>query len=222
MTVHQPQPVARRPLPAELADRLRALILDGSLTPGARIPERTLCDRFDVSRTPLREALKTLAAEGLVTLTPHRGASVTPLTRSDLDEAFPVLGALEALAGELACAHVTDREIAEASQLQAQMVAHFEARDLTGYFRLNEEIHALILRAARNPTLTQMLRGLSGRIRRARYQANMSDHRWAEAVAEHEAILEALSARNGWRLADLLRAHLANKAAALHEALPEG
>ena len=103
-----PAPIARRPLHEELAEHLRQLIIECALEPGSKISEKNLCAQFAVSRTPLREALKLLSTEGLVQLTPHRGASVTELTTEELEHIFPVMGALEALAGELACQHVTD------------------------------------------------------------------------------------------------------------------
>lgn len=212
-------PIERRPLHNELAERLRHLIIEGDLAPGEKLSERDLCSRFAVSRTPLREALKVLSAEGLVRLVPHRGAAVAKLTLADLEEAFPIMGALEAVAGELACRHITDTEIDEIGALHAEMVRAYEARDLSGYFALNQDIHEKIFAAARNPTLTQMQRGLAGRVRRARYMANMSAARWAQAVREHEAILAALSARDGGRLGMLLKGHLANKLVTVREAL---
>ncbi len=212
-------PIERRPLHNELAERLRHLIIEGDLAPGEKLSERDLCSRFAVSRTPLREALKVLSAEGLVRLVPHRGAAVAKLTLADLEEAFPIMGALEAVAGELACRHITDTEIAEIGALHAEMVRAYEARDLSGYFALNQDIHEKIFAAARNPTLTQMQRGLAGRVRRARYMANMSAARWAQAVREHEAILAALSARDGGRLGMLLKGHLANKLVTVRETL---
>ncbi len=212
-------PIERRPLHNELAERLRHLIIEGDLAPGEKLSERDLCSRFAVSRTPLREALKVLSAEGLVRLVPHRGAAVAKLTLADLEEAFPIMGALEAVAGELACRHITDTEIAEIGALHAEMVRAYEARDLSGYFALNQDIHEKIFAAARNPTLTQMQRGLAGRVRRARYMANMSAARWAQAVREHEEILAALSARDGGRLGMLLKGHLANKLVTVREAL---
>jgi DNA-binding GntR family transcriptional regulator len=212
-------PIERRPLHNELAERLRHLIVEGDLAPGEKLSERDLCSRFGVSRTPLREALKVLSTEGLVRLIPHRGAAVSKLTISDLEEAFPIMGALEAVAGELACRHITDEEIAQLQAIHTEMVAEHRARNLERYFSLNQRIHEAILAAARNPTLAQMQRGLAGRVRRARYMANMSAARWAEAVREHEAILEALSARDGERLATLLKTHLANKLVTVREAL---
>jgi len=195
----------------EVVARLRTLIVEGELAPGARLPEKALCERFGIARTPLRESMRVLAAEGLVVLTPNRGASVSRITASDVDEMFPVMGALEALSGELACQLITEEQLAEIRALHYQMVLHYRRRERTDYFRLNQAIHGRILDAAANPTLSAMHRGLEVRIRRARYIANMSATRWAQAVAEHEAILEALGDRDGPRLARLLKQHLQNK-----------
>ncbi len=200
-----------------LVESLRELIVESTLEPGVRVPERELCERFSVSRTPLREALKVLASEGLLELLPHRGAQVTRLTAADLDEMFPVMGALEALAGELACAQITEAELAEVRALHYQMVLHATRGELAEYFRLNQRIHEAIMEAARNPTLARLYRGLAGRVRRARYLANMSKQRWDQAVAEHEAILAALEKRDGAALGVVLKAHLRNKCETVKE-----
>jgi DNA-binding GntR family transcriptional regulator len=210
-------PIARASLHDELVARLRDLIVEGELVPGARVPERALCERFGVSRTPLREALKVLASEGLLELLPNRGATVARLTARDLDEMFPVMGALEALAGELACARITDQEVAEIRALHYQMVLHHTRGELPDYFRLNQRIHELIMDAALNATLSRMYRGLAGRIRRARYVANMSKARWNQAVKEHEAILDALDRRDGPALGRILERHLRNKCETVKE-----
>lgn len=204
-------PIQRRTLHDELVDRLRHMIVEGDLKPGEKLSEKDLSEFFGVSRTPLREALKVLGKEGLVSLVPNRGATVSKLTMADLEEAFPIMGALESVSGELACAHITDAEIAKLERLHNEMVEKYKTGDLKNYFKLNENIHSLILDAARNPTLSEMQRSLSGRIRRARYMANMSAERWARAVAEHEAILAALKERDGEKLGTILKAHLANK-----------
>ncbi len=146
-----PAPIARRPLHEELAEHLRQLIIECALEPGSKISEKDLCTQFAVSRTPLREALKLLATEGLVQLTPHRGASVTELTTEELEHIFPVMGALEALAGELACLHVTDAEIERAKKLQAELEAQHKSGDLKGYFRTNEEVPSTDLRRGTEP-----------------------------------------------------------------------
>lgn len=203
--------ISRQSLHIELVERLRDLIVDGSLPVGNKIPERELCEQFEVSRTPMREALKVLAADGLVSLAPNRGAWVAKITVADLEEVFPIMGVLEGLSGQLACAQISDQQLEQVRKTHNEMVAHFEARDMAAYFRSNQAIHEAILEAANNPTLRTMYRSLAARIRRARYLANMTDERWAEAVDEHKQILQALKAREGEKLATILRAHLQSK-----------
>jgi DNA-binding GntR family transcriptional regulator len=221
MTLTAAIPIQRRTLHDELVDRLRHMIVEGDLKPGEKLSEKDLSEVFGVSRTPLREALKVLGKEGLVNLVPNRGATVSKLTMADLEEAFPIMGALESVSGELACARVTDAEIAKLERLHDEMVEKYKTGDLKAYFKLNENIHSLILDAARNPTLSEMQRSLSGRIRRARYMANMSAERWARAVAEHEAILAAVKERDGEKLGAILKAHLANKLESVRAELVE-
>ena len=208
-------PRRRTTLHEEIAGYLREMIFDGELAGGARVPEKTLCERFDISRTPLREALKVLAIEGLITLLPNRGARIAELTPEDIDEVFPVMGALEAVAGEMAAHAITDDGIAEIRALHYQMALHHSRGERPQYFSINQRIHECILDAARNPTLTQLYKTLSGRIRRARYSANISQQRWDQAMREHGEILNALSERNGEHLGKLLKNHLINKREAI-------
>ncbi len=211
--------IERRSLHRVLVGRLRDLINEGDLPPGLRLTEKELCARYGVSRTPLREALKVLASEGLVELLPNRGARVAKLTPADIEEIFPVMAQLEALAGELACRHATEEEIAEIRALHYQMVLHYQRRELQPYFALNQQIHEKILEAARNATLAGMSRSLSGRVRRARYVADMTEEAWAQAVAEHAEMLEALVARDSARLAEVSRRHVITKADAVRASL---
>ena len=203
----------------ELVNAIRDLIIEGDLEPGARVPERVLCERFGISRTPLREALKALASEGLLELLPHRGARVARLTVEDVDQMFPIMGALEALSGELACENLTEEQFAEIQALHYQMVLHFTRRQLKPYFDFNQQIHEKILEASGNPLLVQIYGTLSGRIRRARYLANMSPERWQKAVEEHEQMLDALARRDGAALAAVLKRHLNNKCETVKEHL---
>ena len=203
--------IVRRTLHHDVLERLRQMIFDGELSAGSKVRENDLCERFGVSRTPMREALKVLASEGLVRLTPNRGAVISELTLQDLEDAFPVMGALEALAGELACVHITDREIAEIRKLQDRMEECYEKRELAPYFELNQEIHSRILHAARNKTLIALAKSLGDRLRRARYVANISTTRWAQAIAEHAEILDTLEKRDGTKLGELMKTHLAHK-----------
>ncbi len=211
--------IERRPLHGELVARLRDLINEGELEPGLRLTEKELCARFGVSRTPLREALKVLASEGLVELLPNRGARVARLTPADVEEIFPVMAQLEALAGELACRHVGEEALAEIQALHYQMVLHYRRRELAPYFALNQQIHERILAAARNDTLAAMSRALAGRVRRARYIADMTEAEWAQAVAEHDEMLAALLARDGPRLAEVSRRHVITKAETVRASL---
>mgnify|MGYP001337151029 CR=1 FL=1 len=207
----------RRPLHEELTESLRKLIVSGELQPGRKVPEKELCELYGVSRTPLREALKVLATDGLVNLEPNRGAWVSRITVEELDELFPVMGALEALAGKLACKHITDDEIAQVRALHDRMFAHYTARELEAYFKLNQQIHETILAAARNATLTVQYGTLAARVRRGRYMANMTRERWDQAMKEHEDILDALQARDGGRLAVILRKHMEKTSVTLRE-----
>jgi DNA-binding GntR family transcriptional regulator len=212
-------PIERHSLHDVVTERIRDMIVEGAYPPGSRLPERVLCETLGISRTPLREALKVLASEGLLELALNRGARVAGLTADNVDELFPVMGALEALSGELACARITEAELAEIRALHYQMVLHHTRGERPPYFALNQQIHEKILEAARNPTLTAAYTNLSGRIRRARYTANIAASRWAQAVREHEDMLEALADRDGPRLAEILKRHLHNKCETVKAAL---
>ena len=203
--------IERRSLHLELVERIRPLIVESQLKAGDKVPEKELCERFRVSRTPMREALKVLAAEGLVRLEPNRGAWVTVVTIEEVEEVFPVLGALEALSGELACANITDAEISHIRWLHDQMIQSYTVKNLTDYFKINQEIHRAILLAAKNQSLTNTCQALSARMQRARYAANLSEERWADAVREHEQIIQSLEARDGKQLSRVLAQHMKNK-----------
>ncbi len=213
--------IERKSLHEELADILREMIVDCQLPPGERINEKQLTQQFGVSRTPLREALKVLSNEGLIQLNVNRGAIVAPVTLSDLQEVFPVLAALEGVAGELACEKITDEELQAIRRAHALMEKAYRDGDLNTYFKYNQDIHARILAAADNPTLNTHHRTLYGRVKRARFLANLSDERWKSAMKEHAEILSALDARDGVKLSAILRCHLAGKLSALTEALQE-
>ena len=219
LPVRASEAIDRRPLHAQAVGLLRDMIVRGDLVPGSRLNERVLCERLSISRTPLREAMKTLAAEGLVQLLPNRGAVVAAIDVDEVAALFQVMGALEALAGELACAHATDADIAEIAVLHYQMRLHYARRERAEYFRYNQTIHERIFEAAGNSVLLDVYRKLSGRLRRARFAANLSDERWSKAMQEHDEILDALTRRNGLRLRTLLQQHLRNKLEVVREAL---
>jgi DNA-binding GntR family transcriptional regulator len=213
-------PISRRPLHEEAADRLRDLIVQGKLAPGSRLNERLLTAQLGVSRTPLREAFKVLATEGLIELLPHRGAVVSQIDAARLSEALAVMGALEALAGELACRNATDAQVNEIKALHYEMRAYHARGDLAGYFKFNQAIHLKIVKYSGNAVLFNTYRQLNGNVRRARYMANLSKDRWDAAVREHDDILAALAARDVKRIKALLSDHLAQKLASVLAELP--
>jgi DNA-binding GntR family transcriptional regulator len=207
--------ILRRPLHEEATDRLRDLIVQGALAPGSRLNERLLTAQLGVSRTPLREAFKVLATEGLVELLPNRGAIVSAIDSARVAETLAVMGALEALAGELACASATDGQINEIRSLHHEMLANHARGDLAGYFKFNQAIHLKIVKYSGNAVLFHTYRQLNANVRRARYMANLSQERWDAAVREHGEILEALGSRDVARIRALLAEHLAHKLASV-------
>jgi DNA-binding GntR family transcriptional regulator len=205
------RPLERPTLPQNAAGQLRQMIFDGVLAPAERLNERVLCERLGISRTPLREALRMLAAEGLVQVEPNRGAIVAPIARADIEATFEVLGALEGLAGELAAARITDAELAEIQALHFEMRAHHARGDRAAYFAANQAIHTRIAAAGGNGVLADTFEKLNARVKRVRYAANLTRARWDKAVAEHDRMIEALAARDGAALRSILEAHLAGK-----------
>lgn len=190
------------------AERLRELIITGELKPRQRISERSLLEQYtELSRTPLREALKILATEGLVQLHPNRGAQVAQLSRQQIENAIEVLIGLESIAAPLSCQRITDEEIAAIEALHQKMLRSFDQNDLLGYFAINQAIHQHIIDGAHNPALSRIYHNESRQIRRYRYAGNIEHVRWERAVAEHGIILEALQNRDGLLLRELLRAH---------------
>jgi DNA-binding GntR family transcriptional regulator len=216
----EPTPIIRRPLHEEATDRLRDLIVQGRLAAGVRLNERLLTAQLGVSRTPLREAFKVLATEGMVELLPNRGAIVSQMDPVRLSESLAVMGALEALAGELACRSATDAQINEIRALHYEMLAYHARGDLAGYFKFNQAIHLKIVKYSGNAVLYNIYRQMNGNVRRARYMANLSRERWDAAVREHDEILAALAARDVKRIKALLSDHLAHKLASVLAALP--
>ena len=212
-------PISRRPLHEEAVDRLRDLIVQGDLGAGTRLNERLLCTQLGISRTPLREAIKLLASEGLVHLLPNRGAIVAPVERARLAQTLEVMGALESLAGELACRHASSERIEQIRKLHREMLAMYARGDLAAYFKYNQAIHLAIVEASGNDVLASAYRQLNTNVLRARYMANLSRERWDEAVQEHEEILAALASRDVARLKRLLRDHLAHKLSSVMAAI---
>src|SRR5207247_1532667 len=211
--------VARDTLQQRVAVRLRELLIQGALPPGAKLNERVLCEQLGVSRTPLREAIRALAAEGLLSMDPGRGAYALALSTEDVAHTFDVIAVLEGLAAERAAAYASDDELAEMRALQFEMQAAFERRDLAAYYRHNARIHELLSDMARNPVLKAIWQQLNARLQALRFLSNQDEAKWARALQEHAAILQALQARDATALRQLLVEHLRRKRDAVLERL---
>jgi DNA-binding GntR family transcriptional regulator len=202
--------VSRLPLTSQVATIIRDMIVQDKFKPGERIRERQLSEELNVSRTPLREALKILEGEKLVALLPNRGAIVANPAPHEVRELLQVLGALEALGGRLAAKNATDEEIAEIRALHFEMLAAYCRKDRLSYFKLNQMIHKSIITASRNASLIETHDQFNARVYRVRYRSNQRNALWHEAVSQHEEIIEALEARDGELLAERLSNHLGN------------
>ncbi|NYT37155.1 GntR family transcriptional regulator [Allopusillimonas soli] len=214
-----PVAIDRRTLPTAVAERLRDMIIEGELAAGTRLNERALCERLQVSRTPLREAFRLLCADGLVRMQPNRGAQVIALSEDDIRQSFEVMGALEALSGELACLHISDREIIEIRALTFEMQACHARGDLSSYYHVNREIHDRINAASHNPLLSEVYRSINLRLQNLRFRSNLNHDKWDRAMREHLDMVDALEARDGARLSGIMREHMKRKGEAVLEGL---
>jgi DNA-binding GntR family transcriptional regulator len=224
VSARSPKLVENEPvtLHADVVSQLRDFIVEGHLAPNSRIPERELCEKFDISRTPLREALKVLAAEGLIELLPNRGARVRQFTEADIRNLFEVIAGLDFVVGRLACARISDEAIGAIEKLHLEMYTHYLRRELADYFRINQKIHQAIVEAAANPLLSTNYANLNSIVRRFRYAANLVHRdRLGEAMREHEQIVDALRRRSADELGLLMFQHIQRKCEAVCEYLRE-
>ncbi len=209
----------RSGLHEQAAARMREMIIRGELAPGSPTQETALAAALGVSRTPLREAMKLLAAEGLVELRPNRSPRITEIEIGRVFELFEALAGIERLAAELAAQRATDRELKRLRLLQTRMEGHHRDGRLDEYFAINGQIHGLIVQAAHNVPLREAHETLLSRAERARYLALGAERRWSNSVDEHQAILIALEARDGETAGRLLAAHVQRTGTALWEVL---
>ena len=187
---------------------LQRMIVHGELAPGARIVEPALCEQLDISRTPLREAIRMLSSDGLIAIRHNRNAVVTLIDSRELEHLFEAEAGIEGLAAELAASRMTNTDLKQLEAMQERLEKLHAKGDRTAYFELNQRIHTRLVAGAKNPVLEETHQRLLGRLERARYLALNSIGRWQESTDEHRAILEALKARNGERAQRLLSDHV--------------
>lgn len=192
----------------EVAERLRERIFSHELPPGTWVDEQALAQQYGISRTPLREALKVLASEGLVKLKPRRGCYVTEISARDLDEVFAVMALLE---GECVAAAARTADAAALQRLQevhAELEAAAAAGDINRYFEANQAFHAELQRIADNRWLIQVVEDLRKVIKLSRHHSLSAEGRLQASLVEHREILDALLARDAGRAEALMRSHI--------------
>jgi DNA-binding GntR family transcriptional regulator len=201
-------PIVRQSLHDAIVNRVRDMIVEGTLESGSRVHEGNLGRELGVSRTPLREALKFLASEGLIELSPGRGAVVRRFTPKDIHDSLVVIGDLEGLAGRLACVHASDEQVREVRNLHDRMIEFYKTRARLSYFKCNQAIHSAIVRMSGNDALVYVHGIMQARLRRIRYLGHEGPEKWAAAVGDHEQIIAGLEARDPERLARALAGHM--------------
>jgi DNA-binding GntR family transcriptional regulator len=198
-----------------VAERLRTRIFAHELPPGAWIDEQAIAADYGISRTPLREALKVLAAEGLVVLRPRRGCYVAELSERDLDEVFPVMAVLEAKAAEEAARRLTSADFAQLQEIHDELERCAAVGDADGFFAANQRFHAGIQRLSGNDYLRQLIDDARKVIKMTRRDSLRLAGRITQSLQEHRSILDALAQRNGELAAKRMHDHLLSGRAAL-------
>ncbi|GAB2459037.1 MAG: GntR family transcriptional regulator [Comamonas sp.] len=207
--------VSIQPLHNEAAAQLRELIFGGGLRPGQFLDEKALCDQLAVSRTPLREALKILVAEGLLRHEPRRGCFVEEITERDLDEIFPVIALLEGRAAYEAASKMTAADRAVLDVMHEQLAQHAEAGDIEAYYRMNHQIHEAFITLANNRWLAQTIADLRRILRLARLQQLSAPGRLVHSLREHQEIYAAVCGGSPEAAESAMRNHLLQQRRAL-------
>jgi len=205
----------------EVAATLREQIFDGTLAPGSFVDEVALCERLSISRTPLREALKVLTAEGLLRHEPRRGCFVNEVTERDLDEIFPVIALLEGRCAYEAARNASDAELHELDALHERLVRHAKARRINDYYATNHIIHEAIIKLADNKWLAQVIGDLRKILKLARLQQLHAPGRLDQSLSEHLAIFAALKARDSEGADAAMRTHMTRQREALREVMQQ-
>ena len=200
-------PLARRALYEDVAERLRAQIFARDLEPGAWIDELRLAAEYGISRTPLREALKVLAAEGLVTMKPRRGAYVAEMSRDDVRQVYHLLALLESDAAAEVARHADAAQLQQLQGLHERLEKQVRQRD--AFFNTNEQFHLALLEAAGNRWRVQIVTDLRKLMKLNRHHSLFKQGRLVDSLAEHRALMAAITQREPAKAASLMRRHFA-------------
>jgi len=215
------KPFATPALYEQVAERLRARIYAHELAPGAWVDEQSLADAFGISRTPMREALKVLASEGLVVLKPRRGCYVAEMSERDLDEIFPVLALLEGRVAEEATRRAASADFAQLETIHAALERHAAANDTDRFFEANQEFHSALQDLADNRWLSQLIDDTRKFLKLTRRDSLRLEGRLKQSLAEHRAILVAIRNRDAAAAALHMHNHILSGRAALARLLTQ-
>ncbi len=199
------------PLRDIVFNTLRQAILKGELEPGERLMEVSLAQKLGVSRTPVREAIRKLELEGLVTMIPRRGAEVARISEKNLRDVLEVRRGLEELAVELACARLTDNQIVELKKSNVEFENSLTSNDVTLIAEADERFHEIIYRATGNERLVQVINNIKEQMYRYRLEYIKESSKRPSLVIEHKAIVNALERRNVDEAKHQMRAHIENQ-----------
>jgi DNA-binding GntR family transcriptional regulator len=206
-----------KPLHDDVAHTLRERIFAGELAPGVFLDEVALAEGLGISRTPLREALKVLVAEGLVRHEPRRGCFVNQVTEQDLDDIFPVIASLEGQCAHQAALRASDADLTALEVLHQRLVDHAQARRINDYYATNFTIHEAIITLADNRWLAQVIGDLRKIVKLSRLQQLHAPGRLDQSLSEHLAVFAALKARNALGAEAAMRTHITRQRAALRD-----
>ncbi len=190
-----------------IVDFLKESIIKGQLKPGERIAEPELAERFGISRTPIREALRQLESEGFLTVVPRKGATVSPITDRDVREFYEIKSLLEGYAARIACDRMTEKEIKRMENLNSQMKRFAEKDDVKNFFRLDNQFHDVFLKACGNEKLYNLVHSLVEQFERFRITALALPGRMRSSVKQHDEIIDAFKECNASKVERLVKAN---------------
>lgn len=190
-----------------IVDFIKDSVVSGRLKPGERVPEQEIAESFGISRTPIREAFRQLESEGFITVTPRKGAVVSPITDKDVKEFYAIKSLLEGFAARTACQKLTPKEVKRLETLNAQMDRCAEKNDVKGFFKLDNQFHDTFLRACGNEKLCVLVHHLVQQFERFRFTALALPGRMSDSVKQHNGIIDAFKNADTALVETLVRAN---------------
>ena len=202
-------------LESQVSFRIREMIRQRILTKGEKIKERELCEQLGVSRTPVREALRTLKSEGLIDIIPNKGAFVSEPSIENIREIFEVMTLLEGEASRLAAERITDEELKKLEDIHKELKRHHSEKNSERYLEVNTQCHKYIRSLAKNTLLYELIRSLQDKILLYRTQQLNKEGRFDQSIREHEELLRAFRKQDAEGAELAMKKHLKNQEEAL-------